>query len=125
MTNKYKRGNILSLCPLSCIPIPDTKELAPLHFCDCLFCGKTSLWPGSKGVVRKKHRREKNCSRRPRRVSAERGGPIGRPAGRPYIGLTLFLEEEELARPTQKMNRASWFLRTTLLLPGRAPAEIQ
>jgi hypothetical protein len=25
-------------------------------FCDCLFCEKASLWPGSKGVARKKHR---------------------------------------------------------------------
>jgi hypothetical protein len=27
------------------------------------------------------------------------GGPIGRPAGRPYDGITLFLGEERLARP--------------------------
>jgi len=30
--------------------------LAHLHFCSCLFCEKASLWPGSKGVARKKHR---------------------------------------------------------------------
>jgi len=97
---------------------------APLHFCDCLFCEKASLWPGSKAVARKKHRREKNCRRRSNRVSAEGGGPIGRPAGRPYNGITQFLEKEWLARPAQEMKRASWFFRATALLSGRAPPEI-
>jgi len=53
------------------------------------------------------------------------GGPIGRPAGRPYIGRTLFLENEGLARPAQEMRVASWFLRVTPLLPGRATPAIQ
>jgi len=53
------------------------------------------------------------------------GGPIGRPAGRPYNAITLPLGKERLARPTQKMNRALWFLRATPLLPGRAMLEIQ
>jgi len=35
------------------------------------------------------------------------GGPIGRPARRPYTAITLSLGKEPLARPTQKMNRAS------------------
>jgi len=35
------------------------------------------------------------------------GGPIGRPAGRAYNGITLFLGEEGLARPAQEMMRAS------------------
>ena len=35
------------------------------------FSGKAGLWPGCKGVARKKHRREKKFLRRPRRVSAE------------------------------------------------------
>jgi hypothetical protein len=30
-----------------------------------------------------------------------------------------------IARPTQKMKRASWFLRVTPLLSGRAKPEIQ
>ena len=56
------------------------------------------------------------------------GGPIGRP----YIGITLFLRQELLARPTQKAKAASrgrvsstWFLRVTPLFPGRATPEIQ
>jgi len=53
------------------------------------------------------------------------GGPIGRPAGRPYIGITLFLPEERLARPAQKMIAASWFLRVTRLLPGPATPAIR
>jgi len=61
----------------------------------------------------------------PLQASAERGGPIVRPAGRPYIGLTLFLRKEGLARPTQKMKAASWFFRAKPLLPGRAMPEIQ
>ena len=35
------------------------------------------------------------------------GGPIGRPAGRPYNGITLFLPKERLARPIQEMKGAS------------------
>jgi hypothetical protein len=31
-------------------------EFKLAHFCDCLFCEKASLWPGRKGVTRKKHR---------------------------------------------------------------------
>jgi hypothetical protein len=41
----------------------------------------------------KKHRRDKNSSRSPDLFSAERGRPIGRPAGRPYNGITLFLRK--------------------------------
>jgi hypothetical protein len=52
-------------------------------------------------------------------------GPIGRPAGRPYIGIPLFLGKEGLARPVQEMMRASWFFRATPLLPGQAMPEIQ
>ncbi len=117
--------------------------LAPLRFYSLFFYGKPSLWPGSKAVMRKKHRREKNSSRRSNRFSAERGGPIGRPdfgelpsglslrvedsraAGRPYNGITLFLRKERLARPVQEMIQALWFLRITALLPGRAMPEIQ
>jgi len=83
--------------------------------------------------MRKKHRREKNSSRRSNRFSAERGGPPGYPAarlsspksGRPYKGITLFLRKERLARPLQEMIHALWFLRITALLPGRAMPEIQ
>jgi hypothetical protein len=35
------------------------------------------------------------------------------------------LRKELLARPTQKTQGASWFLRVTPLLPGRAKPEIQ
>jgi hypothetical protein len=42
---------------------------------------------------------------------------IGRPARRPYNGITLLLGEKGLARPTQKMNPASWFFRAMPLLP--------
>jgi hypothetical protein len=67
--------------------------------------------------MRKKHRREKNSSRRSNRFSALRGGPIGRPAarlsspksGRPYNGITLFLRKERLARPVQEMIHAYGF----------------
>jgi hypothetical protein len=65
------------------------------------------LWPGRKGVARKKHRREKKSIRRSHRASAEWGRAIGRPAGRPYNGMTLLLREERLARPVQEMRRAS------------------
>jgi hypothetical protein len=75
--------------------------------------------------MRKKHRREKNSSRRSNRFSAERGGPIGRPAGRPYNGIILLLGKELLARPVQEMIHALWFLGITALLPGRAMPEIQ
>jgi hypothetical protein len=37
----------------------------------------------------------------------------------------MFLGKERLARPTQEVKRASWFLRATPLLPGRATPEIQ
>ena len=54
-----QRGHIRIVSLL--IPAIKGKELlAHLHFGDCLFCEKASLWPGSKGVARKKHRREKN-----------------------------------------------------------------
>jgi hypothetical protein len=98
--------------------------LAHLHFFDSLSWVKVSLWLGSKGVARKKHRLEKNSIRRSPRASAEGGGPIGRPAGRPYNAITRFLGKERLARPTQKMNRALWFLRATPLLSGLATPEI-
>jgi hypothetical protein len=81
--------------------------LAPFHFFSLLFFEKASLRPGSKGVARKKHRREKNPRWRPDRVSAERGGHIGRPTGRPYNGITLFLLKERLARPVQEKKGAS------------------
>jgi hypothetical protein len=86
---------------------------------------KVRLWPGSKGITRKKHRREKNSLRRSPHASAEDGGRIGPPAGRPYIGLTLFLGKEWLARPAQEMRVASWFLRVMPLLPGQAMTKIQ
>jgi len=96
------------------------------HF--IFFCEKACLWFGSKGVMRKKHRREKKSIRRSTRASAGWGGPIWRPAGRPYNGLTIFLRKEGLARPAQEMKAASrgrvsstWFLRRTPLLPDRAP----
>jgi len=58
-------------------------------------------------------------------ASAEWGGPIGRPAGRPYTGINLLVGKEKLARPVQEMIPALWFLRITALLPGRAMPEIQ
>jgi hypothetical protein len=48
-----------------------------------------------------------------------------RAPGRPYIRLTLFPEKEDLARPTQELRCASWFLLATPLLLSRAPPEIQ
>jgi len=45
--------------------------------------------------------------------------------GRSYNRLTWFLGEEKLARPTQKMNRASWFFRPMTLLSTRATPEIE
>ncbi|HEX7371696.1 MAG TPA: hypothetical protein VF372_02685 [Thermodesulfobacteriota bacterium] len=53
------------------------------------------------------------------------GGPIGRPAGRPYNGINLSTGKEWLARPVQEMKGASWFFRAMPLLPGRAMLEIQ
>jgi len=79
---------------------------APFTF--VLFYERTSLWPGSEGMARKKHRREKNSSRSSDRLSAERGGQIGRPAGgRPYNGITRFMPKERLARLVQEMKAAS------------------
>ena len=52
------------------------------------------------------------------------GGPIGRPAGRPYNAITRFLGKERLARPVQE-RRALWYLRTPPLFPGRGTPEIQ
>jgi hypothetical protein len=52
--------------------------LAHLHFEESFFCFQPSLWPGSKGVARKKHRRAKNSNRRSFLASAEWGGPLGR-----------------------------------------------
>jgi len=63
-----------------------------------------------------------------RRVGRAIGRPVDKTrlrAGRPYNGLTLFLAEEKLARPVQEMRRASWFLRATPFLSGRAMPEIQ
>jgi hypothetical protein len=57
---------------------------APPHFWGSHFRGKASLWPGGKELVRKKHRPGGPSSRRLRAASAGCGGPIGRPAGRPY-----------------------------------------
>jgi hypothetical protein len=57
----------------------------------------------------------------PNRASAGCGGPIGRP----YIGTTLFLGKESLARPAQEMIAASWFLRATPLLSGQAMPKTQ
>ena len=57
--------------------------LVSLHFCS--FLEEASLWPGRKGIGREKHRREKIFPRRSDSVAAERGGLIGRPAGRPYM----------------------------------------
>ena len=45
--------------------------LAHLRFCDSFSCQKASLWPGSKGVARKKHRRERKSTRRSPRASAD------------------------------------------------------
>jgi hypothetical protein len=95
--------------------------LAHLHLCDSFFCQKASLWPGSKGVARKKHRREKKSNQRSYRTSAKCGGPIGLP----YIGIPLFLGKEGLARPVQEMMPASWFFLATPLLPGQAMPESQ
>jgi hypothetical protein len=77
-------------------------SLAHLHFEESFFCFQPSLWPGSPafgGIARKKHRRAKNSIRRSCLASAGWGGPIGRPAGRPYIGKPLFSEKERPARP--------------------------
>ena len=70
--------------------------------------------------MRKKHRREKNSIRSSNRFSAGRGGPLGRPAGRPYNGVILFSAKERLARPVRELIPALWFLRIMSLLPGRA-----
>jgi hypothetical protein len=100
------------------------QKLAHLYFFGFLSYEKVNLWPGGKGVARKKHRREENSSRRSDRVSSERGGPSGRPAGRPNNGTTMFLGQEGLARPAREMINASWFFRATPLLPGLATPKI-
>jgi len=58
-------------------------------------------------------------------ASAEWGGPLGRPAGRPYTGKALFSEKDRFARPSQETRCASWFLRAMPLLPGRVCPEVQ
>jgi hypothetical protein len=60
----------------------------PLHFYGSLFWQKAILWPGSRGVARKKHRREKYSIRRSPPASSERGGPVGDPPDRPYADST-------------------------------------
>jgi hypothetical protein len=67
--------------------------LAPLPFDESLPREKVSLWPGSKGIARKKHRREKNSTRRFPRTSAERGGPSGHPTSSFQPAMTIFLGE--------------------------------
>jgi len=96
------------------------QKLARLYFFGFLSYEKVSLWPGSKGVARKKHRREKNSNRRSDRVSSKRGGPTGRP----YDGTTMVLGQEGLARPAREMINASWFFRATPLLPSLATPKI-
>jgi len=101
------------------------KKACHLHFCDFLFCCKTSLWSGSKGVARKKHRREKNSIQRSPRASAESGGPAGDPPDRPYADSARGWGSGAVPARSKKMIGASWFLRATSLLPGRAMPGIQ
>ena len=65
------------------------------------------LWPGGKGLGFKKHRPGDPCSRRLRLASASAGGPIGRPAGRPYKDKTFQGLRERLADPAHEMKDAS------------------
>jgi hypothetical protein len=50
------------------------------------------------------------------------GGPLGRPAGRPYMGIPLFSEKERFARPCPRKDRCLMiFARKALASgPGRA-----
>jgi len=67
----------------------------------------------------------KSPARRFSRASAEWGGPIKLPFGRPYIGIPLFLGKERLARPVQEREACLMVFRATSFLPGRAMPEIQ
>jgi len=49
--------------------------LAAHHYWISLPWAKPGVWPGGKGIVRKKHRREKKFPRSSPRASAECGGP--------------------------------------------------
>ena len=76
-------------------------DLPHLHFWGWLFCEKTSLWPGSKGVLRGKSIGGKGIRiGDPPRASAERGGPMGAPQGAPTTELLCRWEKNGLpARP--------------------------
>ena len=69
--------------------------------------GMLRLWPGGKELLGKKHRSGWPSSGKLRPASAGCGGLIGRPAGRPYNGITLFLGKEGLARLVHEMEAAS------------------
>jgi len=88
------------------------------------FLGKSELVPRKQGRWAEKASAGKVFNAEIPPASEKRGGPIGRPAGRPYNAITWFLGKEQLARPTQKMDGALWFLRATPLLPSLATPEI-
>ena len=65
------------------------------------------LWAGGKELLGKKHRPGLPISWGLRPASSGCGGLNGRPAGRPYNGITLSSEKEWLARPVHEIKTAS------------------
>jgi hypothetical protein len=60
---------------------------------------KQACGPEARALRGKSIGGKRNPIEDPTVVPQNEAGPIGRPAGRPYIGIPLFLRKERLARP--------------------------
>jgi hypothetical protein len=81
------------------------------------------LWPASKGVARKKHRRAGNPMRRSAVVSARAGGRSGAWPGAPTRESLVFCVKNGFLARSEKRS-LPWFFRATPLLAGPAMPEI-
>ena len=93
--------------------------LAPLTFLTLFLMGKKACGPEARALRAKSIGGKRIRLGHPLRLSAVRGGPIGRPAGPPYLGRTLFLRKEGLARPAQDMRVALYIKENELSTGGR------
>jgi len=76
------------------------------------------LWPGGKGLGFKKHRPGGPCFWRRGLSSDSGGGPIGRPAGRPYQDLTFHGDAGPYGRPRLRRERRLMVFGAQTLAPG-------